>query len=283
MVNRSEIRSTTRVNPVNVCIYCGHTQTLSDEHVVPFALGGHLVLPKASCGSCASITSGFERQVLRGFMLNARATGQFPTRRPKQRPKSIPLEVKRGDRVESIDLPLSESLGLLQLPRLQPCSFLAGRPPVNGAIIVGLETIGFGKPPEDVAANLGAKELTDRVTVDVPAFVRMLAKIGYSYAVASHGPYPLSEVPVLPLILGNVDDGSTWVGSSEYLLDVEAERPAHALGLVASSTVINNTAEQILVARVKLFASSGATGYEVVVRRSRVPQTNSAGDFRLVL
>lgn len=39
--------------PVNVCIYCGGTGALSDEHIIPFGLGGRWVLPKASCAECA--------------------------------------------------------------------------------------------------------------------------------------------------------------------------------------------------------------------------------------
>jgi hypothetical protein len=29
-----------RYEPVNECIYCGATENLSDEHVIPFALSG---------------------------------------------------------------------------------------------------------------------------------------------------------------------------------------------------------------------------------------------------
>ena len=48
------------------CIYCGATDAaLSDEHVVPYGLGGSHVLRKASCCRCAAITSKFERKVMR--------------------------------------------------------------------------------------------------------------------------------------------------------------------------------------------------------------------------
>src|SRR5262249_17476495 len=110
------------------------------------------------------------------------------------------------------------------------------------------------------------------VNLDVSAFVRMLAKIGYSYAVADQGLYPLAEVPVLPLIRGTgPDDGATWVGSSEYRLAVEERSPQHALGLIQTQRIVGGNSEKIWIARVKLFASLGATGYEVVVRRRRMP------------
>jgi hypothetical protein len=95
----------------------------------------------------------------------------------------------------------------------------------------------------------------------------MLAKIGYSYAVACIGLYPRDEVPVLPLILGQSDDDSAWVGSAQYTVSVEAKQPQHALELIEHTGNEGDRAAKVFVARVKLFASSGATGYEVVVRR----------------
>jgi hypothetical protein len=77
-------------------------------------------------------------------------------------------------------------------------------------------------------------------------------------------------VPVLPLILGSVLDGSTWVGSADYNLTVEAQSPQHGLGLISAMVTVDGIAEEILIAHVKLFASAGATGYQIVVRRRRV-------------
>ncbi len=142
-------------------------------------------------------------------------------------------------------------------------------PPVEGVVINGHETIVFGKSPADVASALGTKTIESRVNIDVSAFARMLAKIGYAYAVAALGPFPLDEVPVLPLIRGLTDDGSTWVGSADFRLAVEAQGPQHARGLIEGTVDVDGKLERILVARVKLFASSGATGYDVVVRRVR--------------
>jgi 5-methylcytosine-specific restriction endonuclease McrA len=68
----AEIRNATRVKPARVCIYCGRTDGLTEEHVVPFALGGNLIIPDASCPSCRDMTSAFETKVLRGFMHDAR-------------------------------------------------------------------------------------------------------------------------------------------------------------------------------------------------------------------
>jgi hypothetical protein len=50
---------------VGVCIYCGATDGLQDEHVIPFGIGGPAKLFDATCASCAEMTSAFERLVQR--------------------------------------------------------------------------------------------------------------------------------------------------------------------------------------------------------------------------
>jgi hypothetical protein len=268
-VGISEIHNATRYGPIGACIYCGVTDALTEEHVVPLGLGGRLILTAASCPRCEKITSAFERKVLRGFMLDARTAGSFPTRHRKDRPTTISYEIKRGIQFESIDVPVTESTGLLQLPMLQPPAFLNGRPPIRGTNIIGFETIAFGKRPDEVLSTVGTNAFRATVNIDAHAFVRMLAKIGFCCAIAAIGTFPRSEVPVLPLILGTADDDSTWVGSSEYSLAVEAQKPQHALGLISANMLVDGTPEEILIARIKLFMNSGATGYEVVVRRKK--------------
>jgi hypothetical protein len=78
---------------VGRCIYCGTTESLSDEHVIPLGLGGRSILYDASCQSCANITSAFERVVLRDQFGAFRARVGVPTRRPKQRQAGFPARV----------------------------------------------------------------------------------------------------------------------------------------------------------------------------------------------
>lgn len=49
-----------------ICIYCGASDVLlTDEHIVPRALNGALILNASSCRDCAAITSKFEQTVAR--------------------------------------------------------------------------------------------------------------------------------------------------------------------------------------------------------------------------
>ena len=54
--------------PCGRCVYCGAITELSDEHIVPFGLGGRWVLPKASCSVCSVKTSRIERTCLRTML-----------------------------------------------------------------------------------------------------------------------------------------------------------------------------------------------------------------------
>jgi hypothetical protein len=151
----------------------------------------------------------------------------------------------------------------MHLPLLKANGLLEGRAYTSGVDVEGIETLAFG----DVGAALsrfGAHEFETSVNWDVSAFAKMLAKIAYAAAVASGQNLPRERVPVLPLILGKRDDASYWIGSAEFKLRVEDERPQHALGFALCKDPRNKD-HCLLVVRIKLFASSGATGYEVVV------------------
>lgn len=260
----TEIRDTLRMAPVGSCIYCGATDQLTEEHIIPVALAGRIVLPDASCPKCAEVTSAFERRVLRGFMLDARTASGYPTRRPKKRPQSLPLQVERNGAFDQVELAPSEHPGLLVLPLLEPPGVLAGREPGAGVSICGYETIYFGKNPADVAKALGVKTIRTTHNWDVTSFARLLAKIGYGFAVAWLGLLPREHTVILPLILGKADDASYWLGSANFKLAVEAKDPTHAL----AHTWIpdpRNIGNELLIVRLKLFVPSGATGYEIVV------------------
>jgi hypothetical protein len=93
----------------------------------------------------------------------------------------------------------------------------------------------------------------------------MLAKIGYSFTVGVFGLVPLEQALVLPFIRGETHDAGTWVGSAQYELESEKRGALHGLAYEIYQDE-SEPPHRLLVARVKLFASSGATGFEVVVR-----------------
>lgn len=69
---------------------------LTDEHVVPYSLGGQHILERASCDICANITKRFEQDVARDLWGNARAAYNAPTRRKKERATAVVLQDPKG-------------------------------------------------------------------------------------------------------------------------------------------------------------------------------------------
>lgn len=271
MTQVTEIKEITRAQPAGSCIYCGDTNDLRAEHIIPLALQGNYILPEASCSKCEATTSAFEGRVLRGFFLDARTVAGYRTRHPKNRPTILPLGVERDGIIEEINLRPVEHPGFLYLPILTPPTALAGEKEVEGASVHGAEILYFGKHPADVAKTLNVKTIQRKVNWDITSFARFLAKIAYAYAVASVGTLPRVHVPILPLILGTADDASRWIGSAQFKLSVESKNPLHALG---HTWVVdpNDSGSEFLLVRVKLFVPSGATGYEIIVCRKALSE-----------
>ena len=253
-----------RLKPVGQCIYCGETNGLSDEHIIPLGLRGTLILPKSSCKQCADLTSAIEGRVLRGFMQSARLVANFPSRRKKSRPKVLRTRlITEHDNVVEQDIPVDEAAALLTLPILAPASMLSGQAPTYGVKFAGAETIHFGKKIDTLLHERDAAAMEINTQVHLSDFVKMLAKIAYGYCVATNGLFPRDQSPLLPLLRGEADDGSCWIGSSDYKLQIESAGNTHVLGgyLLRRADNVETT-----VIRVKLFADAGATGYEVITR-----------------
>src|SRR5262249_35938935 len=80
----------TYIEPKGACIYCGAKGIrLTDEHIVPYSLGGVHVLREASCDARANITKKFEQRVARELWGDARVSFGAPSRRKRERPKHI--------------------------------------------------------------------------------------------------------------------------------------------------------------------------------------------------
>lgn len=120
---------TTTYAPVGCCIYCGATSgRLSREHIIPYALGGDLVLPYASCAKCADITKKFEQVCAREVLGPARIRLKLPTRRRYERPEQLQIScIRRDGRQEEFSVASNSFPLVLPGLRLQPAGLLEGR------------------------------------------------------------------------------------------------------------------------------------------------------------
>jgi HNH endonuclease len=117
--------------PIGRCIYCGSDggpDGLSDEHIIPYSLGGHAELREASCRGCGTITSQLELYLGRTIFHEFRSHVRAPSRK-KTLPSTLSANVSVGDQeitheFLAADQPFALKLPIWNLPgimrRVQP-------------------------------------------------------------------------------------------------------------------------------------------------------------------
>ncbi|HEY1864732.1 MAG TPA: HNH endonuclease, partial [Roseiarcus sp.] len=178
--------------PVNRCIYCFESNVpLGDEHIIPQALGGNMILPNASCRVCERIIgSSLEGSLTNktvGMFAATRLRAGFKSRRPKERPKSLPHTITGLDgQKRIINIPANK------VPRRWANYITLGSP----GIIMGRSryepwpaTFQWQVSQEDLADILqpGESITFDGEHFEMRDLARFLAKIGHAAAVAKYG------------------------------------------------------------------------------------------------
>jgi hypothetical protein len=248
-----------RYAPVGVCIFCGGTEDLTDEHIMPFGLGGNLILPDASCRTCAKVTGRIERVVLRGPLRPIRVfRGIQSRRRHRDAPTSLPLRVMFADEWETVYLPHHEYPLMLNFHVFAPPGL--GDPTYERGIRVqGSAAFNFGARPEEVLAKLGGKQIQVHEEHDPSAFAKMTAKVGYAFAVAAGAIDPRRGRPqVVRSLFEDTNDIGRWVGTSP---EPEQKLP-QALHFV---WVGRDDARGLLIARVQYLSDTGTPMYLVIL------------------
>jgi len=246
-----------RFDPVGRCIYCGATDALTREHIIPFSLNGDLILPDASCRTCAKITGKIEGYVTRTMFGAFRAAYNMQTRNPKQRPKAFPVRPGRGvDRAEPVLIPTGDFPVNMHLPVLPVARYLRGLPDTNTVRNAGFWSWVDVEKGRAVARRLGTRTINSNESH--PAiFVQMLAKIGHAYAVSQYGVDGFEPLAV-DWALDRKRTINYIVGCDETI-PPQPEPDLHRLQLYVHAE--NRT----IACQVRLFAQLGAPLYHVVV------------------
>ena len=131
MINK--VRTRSQVYPsLDRCIYCesdGAPDGLRDEHIVPDALGGRLIIKKASCHDCEKETHAFEGRVISHLYGDTRA--HIGMRRGKKRkwPEKFAVRTTRTTGPEEIEVSLDEHPGTMFAMKLTPSGIFLNHPP----------------------------------------------------------------------------------------------------------------------------------------------------------
>ena len=248
--------------PVGKCIYCGSTTGLTDEHVVPYGLGGNLVLPKSSCKECARITSKFELAVLRGSMRPARICRNIQSRKKHKNALSLySVDIESGGVARTIEVPLKDYPILVTFPIFEVPGFLQGKEETRGINMTGFITINFGANPEKLLKKYNGSKIVVKPSNDKPVdFARIIAKIAFSMAVATNAfeGEDYSNSFVLPSILGTKDDIGQWVGTITDPI-VSSKHHLHRI------LIHRDTEKGLLVGDVQIFSDSETPRYGVIL------------------
>jgi len=249
--------SALRFRPVGACIYCGAdggAVRLSDEHIIPYALNGKAILPLSSCACCAKITSALELRLARGIFQPMRLLSGFRTRRPKKRPKTLPVfEVDDVDGLASkpMHIPLDVHPAFHILPSFEQPGILVGKEPSDQFHNMKLYTW-FPSDLNDRMARMKAMGMKKSMleSFSLADFVRLLAKIAHGAAVADFG-----HGHFRPLLLDLILDKSSLPGySAHYVGGAPGKLPDTERSTHRVSTAVHHVNEKaLLVVTIRLF------------------------------
>jgi hypothetical protein len=275
-----ELRETVRKPAPGQCIYCGDDQgKLTDEHLIPYALGAHTaIFEKASCVACANTIQKYEQRILRGQLGVFRARIDAPTRNPKDRPTHQELHFvevdKSGRQIRDLgsrtfaidDAPLNLSVWQLAPPRIlgemRTEQEHMGHPWASISHSESQKALAM-RLAREVAEETGAVHVAVKVdTINREDFLRFLVKTAHAYAVFEKGLEAFRPLTT-DLILGRDNDLAQYVGGGP--INPEHERsPASmielSVGVVRDGPVAGYTAVYI-----RLYPLLGTPPHVVVV------------------
>lgn len=238
------------------CIYCGSTENLTDEHILPRGLKGPWKLLKGSCLSCNQITSAFEKHVLREQFILPRAALGLPTYHPKKRPQKFSFGVEKEGHKETIVLPVSNCPPLFMMLTLKKPRYIEDYDYEKGVKVTGASL--HGPELSKIKEKLKIDSLSITANISGNCFERMLAKIAYGMTILTYGPDALGECYVLPCILGQKDDAGYWVGSSgRDFAALPVEKQLHRIFMMVKGNEVG--------ASIRLFANYHTPEYLVII------------------
>lgn len=246
---------------IGECIYCGkRDRPLFTEHAVPYGLNGPWTLRRASCETCARITTRFERDVMRHLWPDVRNVLAMQSRRRDKRSATLPLVLRHDGIEEIVRVPRAKFPTYLATLLFPPPASCWSSKPVKG-VFANLDLIHLCGPTFREAAGdyPGVDFIGGRTNFSAEDFARMVAKIGFCAAVSALGLAPFTNTPIRRVILGSDPCIGYWVGSWWGDPINNARGGLHEIRVVCSQP-----GSQIH-AFVRLFAQFGAPEYHVML------------------
>lgn len=248
--------------PVGVCIYCGSTtysiqrpSPLGDEHIIPFSLGGDLVLPEASCQACEKTINKYESILGQRIFGEFRLKYKMRSRRKKGRPTTKQITTNSG-LIKPI--PYTDYPAPFLIYGFGRATYLDDH--TQNISLFQWDPLLFTNT-EEVAQFAKTHDWDGKFRVEYAPveFARCLAKIAHAYAVAEWGLDAFRPL-LREIILSESDEIGRFIGGSS-LPPTSVVGGAHGLRMDMEVT----PTRVLAVVRIRLFTRGETPEYEVVV------------------
>lgn len=257
-----------KYHSIGQCIYCGiKNENLTDEHVIPFALGGTMILRDSCCESCRDLTCRCERNPLNENWAEVRACLDYPSRRRNFKNEHFKLNVvlKNGES-KTLDLKKEEVLGLAQFLEYDLPAIFRKEQYNGGITVTAFSNFIFGMNVDEFREKHNIKQFTYSVTHKNNYFETMLTKIAYTFTIACMGLECFEECFVLPSILRKNDDTGLWLGcdpDGKIVPSIGIQNGKNVLKIGTFKPLGTN--KEFIIVRMKFFANTDTPEYIVVV------------------
>lgn len=260
-----------RYGAIGRCIYCRSVEKLTTEHIIPLSAGGAWVLPEASCRECAKITGAFEGEFARTILGPLRMLYDLPTRRPKERPRHLPLKVKYPSSTDWETAYVERSICpfLVGLPLYAMPDLLTGvtSSEASGAATgqFWLRGAGFWRNRDEhlqwLCNALGAVEIMPTATINTEPVCLTMAKIAHAYAAAELGLDAFKPMLTEMILQRDFSRRSSLLGGGSG--DEPAAHELHDLAFASEP----GTDAALVTVRVRILGVLGTPTYHVIVGR----------------
>lgn len=260
------------VDSPGYCIYCGIDDgQLTDEHVIPRGVNGHILLRRSTCKIHQAMTSAIEGDIQsaqrNGLLADIRAiTGMRSYKKLHQRSTQVKFTfVGHDEREFKKKVPISEAQALHHMPVFVPPRFMASRRPLPNDNVLSVNAVAnnmVGPHVEQFIKQHGARAIRGEFRIPMNSFLRYLCKIAYGVHFVHHGSFDRSESPALALLLGDRSDFGNWFGSIAEDLEVPGER-LHRIEMTEIRSPTGDVCDAVLIS---LFNRLAPCTYVVITR-----------------
>jgi len=250
------------------CIYCGRTDDLRDEHIIPHSLGGDTVISNASCPDCEKITSYLDGYLARDTFNEYRSHVGLRSRRPKGRPKTLIASFRRPDGTEiHREFSIADQPYVVLMPIWNVPGISVGKSPTPEFDTAQGHAYIFTTPEVQQWIDQEGLKLGVWPYINYPTFARAIARISYCHAVAALGLDGFNNLDLPDLILGKYPNPSHYVGVTR---DVPPPPDHRDIPHKIEMHFYARPEQQYLLVSLRLFAHSGYLGNGMPIYRTIV-------------